>query len=92
MSNHTPTTIGQDTGEKIDERIDAIKDGVRNLVSRSEERATELKTQALEAKDQVMTRGSAMMERATGLIKEHPIKAVGIAFGIGYLGMRLFRR
>ena len=92
MSNHTPTTIGQDTGEKIDERIDAIKDGVRNLVSRSEERATELKTQALEDKDQVMTRGSAMMERATGLIKEHPIKAVGIAFGIGYLGMRLFRR
>jgi hypothetical protein len=26
------------------------------------------------------------------LIKAHPIKAIGIAFGAGYVGMRLFRR
>jgi len=28
----------------------------------------------------------------TDLIKAHPLKAVGIAFGAGYLGMRLLRR
>ena len=39
-----------------------------------------------------MTRGNAVVDKATDFIKANPLKAVGIAFGIGYVGMRLFRR
>jgi len=39
-----------------------------------------------------MDRGNMYVDRVTDMIKAHPLKAVGIAFGVGYVGMRLFRR
>lgn len=51
-----------------------------------------LKSKMVEVKDQAKAKSSAVLERVTGVIKANPLKAVGIAFAAGYIGMRLFRR
>jgi ElaB/YqjD/DUF883 family membrane-anchored ribosome-binding protein len=85
MNNQNDSNMGND-------RVDQIKEKVRGFVDSAEERAESLKHRAIEAKDDVMSRGNALIERATDMIKANPLKAVGIAFGAGYFGMRLFRR
>ena len=80
------------TGVQDHSRMDSIKDSVKGLVDQGQDKAKAIKERVVEVKDQAVTRGSEYMDRATELIKLHPLKAVGIAFGVGYLGMRLFRR
>lgn len=70
---------------KVEERFDSIKENVKNLVDRSRGRVTEVK-------DQAVSRGNDLLSRVTEIIRANPLKAVGIAFGVGYIGMRLFRR
>ncbi len=72
--------------------MDHLKDRVKSIVDTAEERAESIKARAVEVKDDAMSRGNALIERATDMIKANPLKAVGVAFGAGYLGMRLFRR
>lgn len=73
-------------------RIDAIKERVSGLVDQGHVKVDQLKHKALDVKEQAMTRGNALVDRTTGFIRANPLKAVGIAFGVGYIGMRLFRR
>lgn len=80
-----------DVGGKIDERIDSIKDSVRGLVDNTQQRAADIKKRALGVKNDAMSRGHAVLDRTSDLIKENPLKAVAIAFGVGYIGMRIFR-
>ena len=82
---------GSSTRE-VDEKLDAIKGAVKGLVDQGAQKVDEIKTKVVEVKDQAITRGSDMLERATQMIKAHPLKSVAIAFGAGYFGMRLFRR
>lgn len=72
--------------------LDQIKDSVRGFVDRGQEQAGHLRERAVEVKDQVLNRGNAVLDQTTAYIRDNPIKAVGIAFGVGYIGMRLFRR
>lgn len=72
--------------------IDQIKESVRGLVDRGQEQAGALRDRAVEVKDQVLTRSNAVLDQATTYIRDNPLKSVGIAFGVGYIGMRLFRR
>lgn len=78
-------------GGKLDERIDSIKEQVKGLVDKGEQRAAEIKNRAIEVKDEAFTKGNAVLDQVTSFIKSNPLKAVGIAFGAGYIGMRLFR-
>lgn len=80
------------TKERMDERIGSIRDSVKNLVDRGEQRAHALKSRVAEMTDSAKTRGGDAIDRTSDLIKAHPLKAIAIAFGLGYLGMRLFRR
>jgi ElaB/YqjD/DUF883 family membrane-anchored ribosome-binding protein len=73
-------------------RLDALKESVGGLVDSGKERAAALKGKAIEGKDAVVRGGSKAINVVGGLIKEHPIAAIGIAFGVGYLAMRLIRR
>ena len=57
-----------------------------------DERFDALKHRALDAKEVVMTRGNALIARVSDTIRANPLASVGIAFGIGYFGMRLLRR
>jgi len=62
------------------------------LLDQGAQKVDALKSKVVEAKDQAIDRGSDLLDRMSTLIKAHPIKSVAIAFGAGYIGMRLFRR
>lgn len=91
MHKNGTTNVGQ-KAHIVDEKIDALSDTLKNFVDQSTQKVDAIKAKVIEAKNRTMLRGSDMLERVTDLIKEHPLKAVGIAFGAGYIGMRLFRR
>jgi ElaB/YqjD/DUF883 family membrane-anchored ribosome-binding protein len=73
-------------------RLDDIKENVKGLVERGQERVNAIKGKAADLQHRAKQRGGAALDRTTSLIKEHPIAAVSVAFGIGYLLMRLVRR
>jgi ElaB/YqjD/DUF883 family membrane-anchored ribosome-binding protein len=64
-----------------DSSLDSIKNSVKELVHDGQEKVNAVKD-----------RGNVMLDRFVEVIKANPLKSVGIAFGVGYLGMRLFRR
>lgn len=72
--------------------MDSIKEGVKGLVDQGQQKVEEIKNRVVEVKDQAMSRGTQALDRVTDFIKANPLKAVGIAFGAGYIGMRIFRR
>jgi len=85
MNTRNGSTTTAETG------LDNLKDSVKNLVEQGQERAAQLKDRAIDVKDQAMSRGSDFLDTATTAIKANPLKSVAIAFGVGYIGMRLFR-
>jgi ElaB/YqjD/DUF883 family membrane-anchored ribosome-binding protein len=76
----------------LDNKLDTLKESVRNLVDAGGERAGQIKTRAIDVKDTVVESGGAALKKAGELIKAHPIAAIGIAFGVGYIAMRMFRK
>jgi len=90
MNKNGMTDVG--TANRVDDKVDSIKEAVKGLVDQGAQKVDAFKNKAVEAKDQVFDRGGDMLDRLTTMIKSHPIKAVAIAFGAGYIGMRLFRR
>lgn len=88
-----PNQYGSDlTSKNIDQRVDTLKENVRGLVEQGQDKVNELRTKAVEVKDQAMQRGGAFLDSMRENIKAHPIAAVAIAFGIGYVAMRIVRR
>lgn len=73
-------------------KMDAIKERVSGLVDQGHVKVDQLKAKAIDVKDEAMTRGNKLVDQAADFIRANPLKAVGIAFGVGYIGMRLFRR
>ena len=80
------------TSGALDDRMGNLKDSVRNLVDASGERANQIKERLADAKDVAFDKGSQALGRVSALVKEHPIAAIGIAFGIGYLAIRMLRK
>ena len=76
----------------FEDRLDMLKQSVQGLVDFGSERAGALKERMIGAKDTVVSNSSSALRKLGGTIKAHPIAAVGIAFGIGYLAMRWIRR
>jgi ElaB/YqjD/DUF883 family membrane-anchored ribosome-binding protein len=76
----------------VDEKLDSIRDSVKGYVERGAQKADAIKNKVVEVKDEAMNRGSDMLDRLASLVRAHPLKAIGVAFGVGYIGMRLFRR
>jgi ElaB/YqjD/DUF883 family membrane-anchored ribosome-binding protein len=91
MNKNGMTDVGS-TARTVDERLDSIKHTVKDVVDQGAQKADALKARMIEAKDQALRRGNDVLDRVVELIKAHPLKAVGIAFATGYLGMRLLRR
>lgn len=85
MGNNEGTNVG--TGG-----IDKVKESVRGLVDHGQEKVGQIKDKVVDVKDQAVTRGNEYLGKVTDYIRGNPLKAVGIAFGVGYIGMRLFRR
>jgi ElaB/YqjD/DUF883 family membrane-anchored ribosome-binding protein len=72
--------------------MDTLKDKARGLVDQGQEKVQQVKERVVDVKDQAVSRGNEYLDKLTTFIKDNPLKAVGIAFGVGYIGMRLFRR
>ena len=80
------------SGNTMDDKLGTIKDRVKGVVDQGHEKVDHLKAKVIDVKDQAMSRGNAIVDRASEFIRANPLKAVGIAFGVGYIGMRLIRR
>ena len=91
MNKNGITDVGSAT-RAVDERLDSLKNTVKDVFDQGAQKADALKSRVIEAKDQAFRRGNDLLDRVTELIKAHPLQAVGIAFATGYLAMRLFRR
>jgi ElaB/YqjD/DUF883 family membrane-anchored ribosome-binding protein len=61
-------------------------------MSRMHDRFDSLKDRLGDAKDSVVSGARTGASKTTSLIKEHPIIAIAIAFGVGYLAVRIMRR
>ncbi|HEX7841505.1 MAG TPA: hypothetical protein VF469_28735 [Kofleriaceae bacterium] len=80
------------TSRLVDEKLDSLKDTVKGLADQGAQKVDALKAKVIEAKDQAIGRGTALLDRVAELIRANPLKAVGIAFVAGFVGIRLFRR
>lgn len=71
--------------------IDSIRDSVKGLVEQGHDKVTAIKDAASDLQHKVTDEGGKAIDKTSKLIKDHPFAAVGIAFGVGYLLMRLVR-
>ena len=65
----------------FEDKLDTLKESMRSLVDYGSDKAGVVKDYG--------ARGVSSLGR---MIKQHPIAALGIAFGIGFLAMRIMRR
>jgi ElaB/YqjD/DUF883 family membrane-anchored ribosome-binding protein len=64
-----------------------MRDKVRDLVDAGADKVDAAKARIVDAKDMLVDR----RDRLAKTIERHPLASVGIAFGIGYVVMRLVR-
>jgi ElaB/YqjD/DUF883 family membrane-anchored ribosome-binding protein len=76
----------------LDTRLDSLKESVRNLVDAGGERAGQLKNRAIDAKDSIVENSGVAIRKVSDLVKEHPIASIAIAFGVGYIAIRMLRK
>ena len=77
---------GSSASTHSDERnATSVQDSVRALVDQGSETVDAIKSRVGEAR----TKGSAAYARTSSLIKANPLKSVAIAFGVGYVAMRI---
>ena len=76
----------------FENRLDAVKESIRNLVDAGGERAGVLKNKAIDVKDVVFENSEKAFKETTNWVKAHPIVALGIAFGVGYFAVRMMRK
>jgi ElaB/YqjD/DUF883 family membrane-anchored ribosome-binding protein len=68
---------------------DSIADSVQTLVDQGAETLGTIKARVSEATDGARTQAARVVDRTTELVTEHPMKSLAIAFGIGYVAMRI---
>jgi ElaB/YqjD/DUF883 family membrane-anchored ribosome-binding protein len=76
---------GHSASTRINDRIDNLATNLKSAVE-------QMSKQAYTAKEKASASASSFIAKTGQAIKDHPIAAVGIAFGLGYLVMRALRR
>lgn len=67
----------------------SVKDSVSKLVDQGRQTVDSIKSRASEVQTQVRETGSSLREQVSTYVAAKPLKAVGIAFGLGYFAMRI---
>ena len=62
-----------------------------DLLKVGQEAATDVKHKLGDAKDFTVDRASSIYSAVVSTIKARPLLSVGVAFGVGYFAMRMFR-
>jgi len=73
----------------LEKQLDHLRDDFGNLLNVA---GKLIANRATDARDVVVDRSSDAMSAFVKIIKNRPIAAIGIAFGLGYVAMRLVRR
>ena len=76
----------------LEARFDAVKESMRNFVGAGGERASQFKSRAIDVKDAFVEGGSTALHKTGYFIRRHPFVAIGIAFGVGYIVMRVVKK
>ena len=93
FSGSNESSMGsQNLGANVEHKLDALKEKASRLVEEGSEKVDQIKHRVVDAKDQAMARGGQFLDQCTSFIQANPLKSVAIAFGVGYIGMRIFRR
>ena len=74
---------------QLEKQLDNLRDDFANLFTAASKL---IGGKAVDVKDVVADRGSDALSYAIKAIKSRPLVAIGVAFGVGYLAMRLTRR
>jgi hypothetical protein len=84
------TTRTSDT-DSLDSRMGTLKDSVREFVHTGQDKVSGLAGKAKQLSRDARDTGAHALERTREVIKLHPIASVAIAFGVGYVAMRIMR-
>lgn len=87
-----PSHNGASLSASLDDRIDALAANLKGLVEQMTATAAAVKDRALDVKDQATSKAGSLASRVVRAVQDHPIAAIGVAFGAGYLVMRWIRR
>ena len=74
---------------QLEKQLDNLRDDFASLFSAASKM---IAGNAVDAKDFVADRGSDALSAVIKSIKGRPLVAIGVAFGLGYIAMRLTRR
>ena len=66
-----------------------VKDSVSTLVDQGHQTVDAIKSKVSDVGAQVRDNSSQILDATRGYVQEHPIKALGIALGLGYVAMRI---
>ena len=80
------------TAATLNDRIDSLVSNLKSVAEHLSTAASSVKDKATEAKSHAASRAGSIATRAGKTVQAHPIAAIGVALGVGYLVMRLMRR
>lgn len=72
--------IAKDGDSEGNDRLEVVK-----------EKLLDVKNKVIEAKNKVVMRGNVTVEKTRTFVSARPLTAIAIAFGVGYIGMRVTR-
>jgi len=80
MNNHPPAKTPD---------IGSIKDSVETLLGQGSQTVDAIRSRVTEVTDDAKGKASAVYDQVVTFIKAHPGKSVALAFGLGYVAMRI---
>jgi ElaB/YqjD/DUF883 family membrane-anchored ribosome-binding protein len=67
----------------------SVKGSVTTLLDQGHQTVDAIKTRVTDVTAQAKTEASALLDTTRGYVEQHPMKAIGIALGLGYVAMRI---
>ena len=91
---HANGNVGA-TAEQVKGVVDAGRDFIKDTAGDVKDRVVDagvtVRHKLSDAKDVVADASGSALSATRSMIKEHPLIAVGVAFGLGYVVMRIMR-
>jgi ElaB/YqjD/DUF883 family membrane-anchored ribosome-binding protein len=89
VTSMNENTTVKDNVESLRETAANLKEDVSAFVDRGKETVDSIKSRVGDMSQSISENGAAVMKKASSFIEGAPVKAVAIAFGLGYLAMRI---
>lgn len=80
------------SSQVLHERIDSIASGLRSVADQLSTAASSARNRASDVTSHAVSSASSLGAKVSKLVQQHPLAAIGIAIGAGYLVLRVVRR